>query len=456
MAEIDDLRGEMDEITIEMIRMLKTRNDIAKKIGEVKKSIGKGVTDESRETHLREKIVSLCKELNFDESVATKFLNVLLNESIKVQLNPKQTHLSIFLKAKNLELEGKKIIHMEVGEPDFLPPKKVKSALSEVYDKGFLKYGQAKGIPQFRKALANYVTKNFAVKITEENIMVNPGARFGIFTAITTLLNPGDEIIIIEPAWPAYRDCANYAGIKVRTISTTLEGKWEPKIEQIEEKINSNTKMIVLNYPNNPTGKILPIKLQDKIIEIAIKNNLYILSDEIYSHYAFSEWKSILSYNYEKSIVTQSFSKSHAMTGFRIGFTITTPEIIDKLSKFSALCLTNVSEPMQYVALNALEEDIKDNSGIIKQRLDTLIKKGREMGLEFIEPDGAMYLFARVNQPGFDGVHFANDLLEKGLAVAPGEGFGEYKNFIRISACQDEKILADGMNILSGVLGEKG
>ena len=139
------------------------------------------------------------------------------------------------------------------------------------------------------------------------------------------------------------------------------------------------------------------------------------------------------------------------MTGFRIGFTITTPEIIDKLSKFSALCLTNVSEPMQYVALNALEEDIKDNSGIIKQRLDTLIKKGREMGLEFIEPDGAMYLFARVNQPGFDGVHFANDLLEKGLAVAPGEGFGEYKNFIRISACQDEKILADGMNILSGV-----
>jgi aspartate aminotransferase len=453
MTEIDELRSKMDEITIEMIRMLKTRNDIAKKIGEIKKSIGKGITDELRENNLREKIVSLCRELNFDESVATKFLNFLLNESIKVQSRTTQTHLSIFLKAKNLELEGKKIIHMEVGEPDFLPPKNVKNALSEVYDKGFVKYGQAKGIPQFRKALADYVSKKFETKISEENILVSPGARFGIFTAIITLLNPGDEIIVIEPAWPAYKDCANFAGVKVRTINTTLQNKWEPTIEQIKEKINFNTKMIVLNYPNNPTGKILPTDLQDEIVQVAIKNNLYILSDEIYSHYAFAEWKSILCYNYEKSIVTQSFSKSHAMTGFRVGYTITNSEIIEKLAKFSALCLTNVSEPMQYVALNALEGDIKDNSNVIKQRLQTLVKKGNEMNLEFIVPDGAMYLFAKVNQTGFDGVKFANDLLEKGLAVAPGEGFGDYKNFIRISACQDEKILTDGMNILSGVLG---
>jgi len=455
MTEINELRSKMDEITIEMIRMLKVRNDIAKEIGEIKKNIGKGVTDEPREDNLRTKIVSLCKELNFDESVATKFLNLLLNESIKVQTNNKQTHLSIFLKAKSLEEEGKKIIHMEVGEPDFLPPKIVKDALGEVYDKGFLKYGQAKGLPVFRKALAEYVSENFSVKIKEENIMVNPGARFGIFTAVTTLLNPGDELIVIEPAWPAYKDCALHAGVKVRTINTTLENNWEPTIEQIIQKINSNTKMIVLNYPNNPTGKILPEKLQDEIIDLSIKNNLYVLSDEIYSHYAFSNWKSVLSYNYEKSIVTQSFSKSHAMTGFRIGYTITSPEIIDKLAKFSALCLTNVSEPMQYVALRALEGEISENTNTVQRRLQVLVNKAREMRLEFMVPDGAMYLFAKINQEGFDGVKFANDLLEKGLAVAPGEGFGDYRNFIRISACQDEKILVDGMNILSGFLGDK-
>lgn len=455
MSDINELRSKMDDITIQMIKMLKTRTDIAKEIGEVKKNIGKVVTDESREDNLREKIISLCKELNFDESIATKFLNFLLNESVKVQSNNKQTHLSIFLKAKDLESEGKKIIHMEVGEPDFFPPSIVKDALQEVYEKGFLKYGQAKGIPQFREALAKYVSTKFGASITADNIMVSPGARFSIFTAINTLLNPGDELIVIEPAWPAYKDCALHTGVKVRTINTTLESKWEPSIKQIEQTINSNTKMIVLNYPNNPTGKILPEKIQDEIIKLAIKNNIFVLSDEIYSDYSFTDWKSVLRYNYEKSIVTQSFSKSHAMTGFRIGYTIAPSEIIEKMSKFEALCLTNVSEPMQYVAMKALEADIAGNTNTIRHRLEVLSQKAKEMKLEFVEPNGAMYLFAKVNQEGFDSVRFANELLDYGLAVAPGEGFGDYKNFIRISACRDENVLIDGMNILSGVLKEK-
>jgi aspartate aminotransferase len=435
--------------------MLKMRTDISKEIGEIKKNIGKGVTDETREDNLRTKVITLCNELNFDESIATKFLNFLLNESIKVQSDNKQTHLSIFLKAKSMEREGKKIIHMEVGEPDFSPPQIVKKALEEVFDKGFLKYGNAKGLPSFRDALAKYSSDKFGVTVTQDNIIVSPGARFSIFTTITTLLNPGDELIIIEPAWPAYKECALNSGIKVRTITTTLEGKWEPAIEQIQKVINANTKMIILNYPNNPTGKILPEKLQDEIVNVAIKNNIYILSDEIYSQYAFKKWKSILCYNYDKSIVTQSFSKSHAMTGFRIGYAIASPEIIEKLSKLEALCLTNVSEPIQYIAMKALEADVSNNTNTVQTRLNVLIEKAREMNLDFVTPDGAMYLFARVNQEGFNGVQFANNLLEKGLAVAPGEGFGEFKSFIRISACQNEKILMEGMNILSNMMRDK-
>ena len=455
MSDINQLRNRIDEITIEMIKMLKMRTDISKEIGEIKKNIGKGVTDETREDNLRTKVITLCNELNFDESIATKFLNFLLNESIKVQSDTKQTHLSIFLKAKSMEREGKKIIHMEVGEPDFSPPQIVKKALEEVFDKGFLKYGNAKGLPSFRDALAKYSSDKFGVTVTQDNIIVSPGARFSIFTTITTLLNPGDELIIIEPAWPAYKECALNSGIKVRTITTTLEGKWEPAIEQIQKVINANTKMIILNYPNNPTGKILPEKLQDEIVNIAIKNNLYILSDEIYSQYAFKKWKSILCYNYDKSIVTQSFSKSHAMTGFRIGYAIASPEIIEKLSKLEALCLTNVSEPIQYIAMKALEADVSNNTNTVQTRLNVLIEKAREMNLDFVTPDGAMYLFARVNQEGFNGVQFANNLLEKGLAVAPGEGFGEFKSFIRISACQNEKILMEGMNILSNMMRDK-
>ena len=454
MSDIDQLRNKMDEITLEMIKLLKSRMQIAKEIGEIKKNLGKQVTDESREENLRNKVVSLCNEVGLEESIGTKFLNFLLNESVKVQSTNKQTHLSIFLKAKSLEEQGKKIIHMEVGEPDFLPPIEVKTALEKVYDEGFLKYGQAKGLPKFRSALAKKTSETFDVNTTQENILVSPGARFSVFLAITTLLNPGDEIIVIEPAWPAYKDCALNAGVKVRSIQTTLESKWEPSIKKIEDAINSNTKMIVLNYPNNPTGKILPINLQDEIINLARKNNLFVLSDEIYAQYSYKDWKSILSYNYEKSIVTQSFSKSHAMTGFRIGYAISNPEIIDKMSKLQALCLTNVSEPIQFVALQALNADTSNNTNIVKSRLEVLIQKAKAIGLEFIEPDGSMYLFAKVPKDGFDGTEFANSLLDRGLAVAPGEGFGDCKDFIRISACQDEKALIEGMSILQNILKE--
>ena len=454
MSDIEQLRNKMDEVTLEMIRLLKTRTNIAKEIGEIKRSLGKGVTDEQREENLRTKVVSLCRKINLEESIAKKFLNFLLNESVRVQSSDKQTHLSIFLKAKSLEEEGKKIIHMEVGEPDFMPPINVKQALKEVYDKGFVKYGQAKGLPQFRTLLAEFVSKKFGVDIKQENIIVNPGARFSIFLAITTLLDPGDEIIVIEPAWPAYKDCALNSGIKVRSIKTTLDNNWEPTITQIKKVINPNSKMIVLNYPNNPTGKILSPEIQDNIINLAKQNDLYVLSDEIYSQYSFSEWKSILDYNYEKSIVTQSFSKSHAMTGFRIGFAIANKKIIEKMTKLQALCLTNVSEPIQYVAMQALKSDTSVNSKLVKNRLEFLTKKAKEMNLEFIEPDGAMYLFARVPKDGFDGTEFANRLLDQGLAVAPGEGFGEYRDFIRISACQEEKKLMEGMNTLNESLKE--
>ncbi len=454
MSDIDELRNKMEQVTLEMIKLLNTRNEIAKEIGQVKKNLGKRVTDEVREENLRTKVISLCDEIDLDTSIGTKFLNFLLNESVKIQTPMDQTHLTIFLKAKSLEEHGKKIIHMEVGEPDFLPPIQVKNALEKVYDKGFIRYGDAKGLSQFRSALAKKNSETFDVKTVQENILVSPGARFSVYLAISTLLNPGDEIIIIEPAWPAYKDCAFNAGVKVRVIKTTLESKWEPNINQIEEAITPHTKMIVLNYPNNPTGKILPLNVQDEIIELAIKNDLYVLSDEIYSQYSYKEWKSVLSYNYKKSIVTQSFSKSHSMTGFRIGYAIAIAEIINKMSELQALCLTNVSEPIQFVALEALDADISNNTNIIKSRLELLTREVKEIGLDFVEPDGSMYLFAKVPKDEFDSGRFANSLLEYGLAVAPGEGFGDYKDFIRLSACRDEKELMDGISILRRYLKE--
>ena len=450
MSEIEEYRKKIEEITLEMIKLLKTRTDIAKQIGNAKASLGMTVTDEEREDALRTQVAKLCKEIDLDQSTASKFLNLLLNESVKVQSDNKQTHLSVFLKAKALEDEGKKIIHLEVGEPDFKPPEEVKTALSEVYDKGYGKYGSPKGIMGLRTKLA---ISNPGDGITEDNIMICPGARFAVYLAITTLLNPGDEIIVIEPAWPAYKDCALNAGIKVRTIKTTLETKWEPSIEQINNAINQNTKMIVLNYPNNPTGKVIPKKLLDDIIQTAKDHDLYVLSDEIYSEYANNDWQSASIYDYEKSIVTKSFSKSHAMTGYRIGYAIAEKSIIDKMSKLQALSLTNVSEPIQYVALQALKADTSKNTNMIKSRLEALVQSAKDIGLEFIEPDGAMYLFAKTKYKDFDATKFSEKLLEHGVAIAPGEGFGDYKEFFRITAI-DETKLKEGMTILDSMLKE--
>ena len=453
MSDIEEHRKKIEEITLEMIKLLKTRTNIAKQIGDAKASLGMTVTDEEREDALRNQVTKLCKEIDLDQSTALKFLNFLFNESVKVQSDNKQTHLSVFLKAKALEEEGKKIIHLEVGEPDFQPPKEVKTALEEVYDKGYGKYGPAKGITELRKALASWVSEyESETQYTEENILVCPGARFAVYLAITTLLNPGDEIIVIEPAWPAYKDCALNAGIKVRTIKTTLETKWEPSIEQINNTINENTKMIVLNYPNNPTGKILPKELLASIIRTAKEHDLYVLSDEIYEKYSNDDWRSVSIYDYEKSIITMSFSKSHAMTGFRIGYAIAEPSIIEKMSKLQELSLTNVSEPIQYIALKALAAD-PDFTSIIKSRLKALVQSAKDIGLEFIEPDGAMYLFAKTKHKNFDATKFSEKLLEQGVAIAPGEGFGDYKEFFRITAI-DETKSKEGMTILDTVLKE--
>jgi aspartate aminotransferase len=451
--ELESLRHQVRDITAQIMRNVHQRMELAKRIGDIKSRLGIDVKDEKVENEIRTMVLSLADEMGMGRDFALQLLNILLAESEQVQAQnrkqkgPKQTHLGIFMKAKQLEASGKKIIHMEVGEPDYSPPAAVGNSLAESFKQRQYHYTDTRGIPKLRDAIAR---KEY---VAEDQVVVTPGGRFAVFGAITSLLKPGQELVVIEPAWPAYKECADFIGARTKVLRTTLESKWTPDLKQLEEMVNPSTKMIALNYPNNPTGKVLDSKTMEKIVSIAKDNGLYLLSDEVYADYAFKKFTSINEYGYDRSILVSSFSKRYAMTGFRVGYAVAEKDIIAKMAKVQAVGITSVAEPVQHAALAALGEDATENVRTMKKRLDFVCRKLKEMSLRFVEPDGAMYVYPEI--PRGDDISLVERLLEKGVAIAPGSGFGDYyRQFVRISACQPEKTLERGLDMMASAIRE--
>lgn len=449
--KLEKLRDDMRIVTADIIKLVQKRMSIASEIGNIKDNLMMKIEDISVEQDIARYVHELGTQFGLNNEFIGKLLNLLLLESINIQKaktskkEAKLDHMAMFLKAKQLESEGKKIIHLEVGEPDYLPPVNVKNELLKTFEKKRIHYTQTNGVPTLRKLIAQERS------VKEENVIITPGARFAVFSAMVSNLSIGDELIISEPAWPAYRDCANFIGVKVKAIRTNVEQKWDLDLDQLEQLITSNTKMIVLNSPNNPTGKIIREREIDDILKLARKNDIFVLSDEVYSMYSYIPYKSILDFGYDKSIMVSSFSKSHAMTGFRVGYAISSKDIIDRISKIQAIAITSVAEPMQYAAIAAMNSNVTKNMTLIKKRLDFIKSELENLPCEFVNPDGGMYYFVRFNN-STDVNKIIFNLLNEGVAVAPGIGFGEtYFDFIRISACQPTKLLNDGLKILKKV-----
>ena len=449
--KLEKLRDEMRLITGEIIKLVQKRMLIASQIGNIKNNLMMHIEDISVEQEIGKYVYDLGVQIGLNRQFVGRLLNLLFLESIKIQSSKnsrkdeKLDHMTIFLKAKQLESKGRKIIHLEVGEPDYMPPPNVKNELNKTFEKKRIHYTETKGIPLLRKSIAEKKS------VKEDRVIITPGARFAIFSAMASILSMGDELIIFEPAWPAYRDCANFIGTKVKAVKTKVEQKWDPDISQLEELTTANTKMIVLNYPNNPTGKIVHDKKIEDIINLARKKNIFVLSDEVYSLYSYIPYKSILNFEYDKSVMISSFSKSHAMTGFRVGYAISSKNIIDKISKIQSIAITSVAEPMQFAALSALRSNVSKNVTLMKRRLDFINKKLKNLPCQFNNPDGGMYYFVKFDD-NIDVTKTIYNLLNEGVAVAPGIGFGnEYFNYIRISACQPIKLLNDGLEILKKV-----
>jgi aspartate aminotransferase len=449
--KLEKLRDDMRIVTADIIKLVQKRMSIASEIGNIKDNLMMKIEDISVEQDIARYVRELGTQFGLNNEFIGKLLNLLLLESINIQKaktskkEAKLDHMAMFLKAKQLESEGKKIIHLEVGEPDYLPPVNVKNELLKTFEKKRIHYTQTNGVPMLRKLIAQERS------VKEENVIITPGARFAVFSAMVSNLSIGDELIISEPAWPAYRDCANFIGVKVKAIRTNVEQKWDLDLNQLEQLITLNTKMIVLNSPNNPTGKIIREREIDDILKLARKNNIFVLSDEVYSMYSYIPYKSILDFGYDKSIMVSSFSKSHAMTGFRVGYAISSKDVIDRISKIQAIAITSVAEPMQYAAIAAMNSNVTKNMTLIKKRLDFIKSELENLPCQFVNPDGGMYYFVRFNN-SVDVNKIIFKLLNEGVAVAPGIGFGEtYFDFIRISACQPTKLLNDGLKILKKV-----
>ena len=456
--ELSKLRAQIRDVTLEIIAKAHKRMELSERIGTIKGSLNIEIEDERVEQEIRRSVTEFSHKRGIDPAFSGRLLNILLMESVRLQqiqqkkpryTTLENTHLSVFMKAKELESSGKKIIHLEVGEPDFPPPRSLKKALIESYKKKQYHYTDSRGLLKLRQAIAKKVGNG----TVDNEVIVTSGGRFAIFSAMLALLKQGEEVISIDPSWPAYREFVDFAGGKIKILHTTLEERWAPDIRQLEAMIGHHTKVIILNYPNNPTGKVLDEKDITRIISLAKDNGLYVISDEVYSDYAFKGFTSLTRYKYDKSIVVSSFSKSCAMTGFRVGYGIAEKEIIDKMARVQAIALTSVAEPMQHAALSAIDYNPAGNVKLIKERLDLISEKLCNMSLDFITPQGAMYVYPRLRGLIQTDTELVKTLLKLGVAVAPGSGFGEnYRQFIRISACQPKKLLEQGLEVIKSIL----
>ncbi len=457
-SELEALRKEVKEITNKIMKLIGRRLLLTKRINEIKLSMGLPIIDYEVERNLKKSVINTCKRYNVDEHFGLRILNLLIDEAVKAQNRIKSdiSVIDIFVLAKKMEKEGEKVIHLEVGEPDFGPPNEVKKATYDAISKGYTHYTEPSGISSLRESIANSLSERYGIDLSFEQVAVTSGGRFSIYASILSTLSQGDEAIVIQPAWPAYIDCIKTVGGRVINVKTNLEEGWRPDIEYISNLVNNSTKLIIINYPNNPTGKVLEKKDMKALVDLAIDKNITILSDEVYSDYSFKPFNSILEFHECKSICVSSFSKSYGMTGFRIGYAVSDIENIRKISRVQALAYTSVPEFIQYAAIEALKckKHVKRYANLIRKRIDLVCKELRKMNLSYYEPDGAFYIFPQISKSkSFDSRKFTLNLLKnKKVCVVPGITFGDYPNFIRISACKEEDLLLEGLKRIGEAL----
>lgn len=444
LSDLEEYRMKIRETDRQLLSLIQERLSLGDKLAEMKHERGLPTIDTSAEQAVLDNLTETARSIGVTANFARRFGELLIEESVRVQDegNPEQSKdqmmKEIFELTQKLLALGQSVTRFEIGEPNFPPSIQTVRALTDTLrKKKIIGYGPAAGLPELRKALADELSAQHNVRIDPDQILVTPGGRFAIFATVTSFVSPLERVVIPQPAWPAYEECVNFARGRSIPINTTLEDRWEINLGRLEEELRKGVKILILNTPNNPTGKIINQKKFREIVELARKYGTLVLSDEVYERYVHQQTPSILESGYDNFVYVNSFSKQFSLTGWRIAYLVTTKQTALKIRRVIQTAVTCVPEFTQRAALVAVKKGRREAQrqvdGILK-KVDLTCRELSKIDVSFYKPEGAFYVFPKANKPNFDSVRFARDLLEKHhVSISPGQAFGDYPAFFRLA-----------------------
>jgi aspartate aminotransferase len=362
--------------------------------------------------------------------------------------------LSVYARAKELEREGRSIIHLELGEPDFHPSVAVNDALKRALDEGKDRYCAVAGVLALREAIAAYLHDTRRVKVSSNNIVIAPGCKIALFMAMMALIDAGDEVLYPDPGFPGYASITLGLGGVAVPFELSERNQFQPDPGEIAAKITPRTKILITNSPGNPTGTVYTDEVQRRLAELAVKHDLLVLSDEIYARVIYGgEYVSMMNYPGmdERTLIIDGFSKSFAMTGWRLGYTVAPARIVPALQMLAVNSYTCVAEFSQYAAIEALKDREGTTPRMVREfatRRERFVRDlNRVPGFRCSPPEGAFYAWVNISETGMSAEELCRIMLEEaGVAAIPGAAFGAAgTDFIRFSFASSTATLQEAV-----------
>jgi len=369
-----------------------------------------------------------------------------------------ETAFEVLNKARALERQGKSIIHLEIGEPDFDTPANVIEAAVDALHKGWTHYGPSAGLPELRQTLAEYVSRTRSVKVTSDEVVVVPGGKPIIFFTMLALIDEGDEVIYPNPGFPIYESMINYLGGRAVPIKLREERDFALDVDELASLINDHTKLVIINSPQNPTGGILERRDIEQIAKVIGDRNVMILSDEIYSRLLFdgAQHFSIMTVPgmQERTILLDGFSKTYAMTGWRMGYGVMRPDLAAQMTRLmtnSSSCTASFTQVAGVEAIRGDQSSVDHMRDEFQRRRDVFVAGLNKIkGFSCRMPKGAFYVFPNVTRTGWKSKALEEALLEQaGVAALSGTAFGAFgEGYLRFSVANSLENLKEALNRL--------